>query len=75
MTLRHSPRWLWRRFIATPARNKQAEELYKQLAAKPTSTVGKVTAQIELAATYKSDNQPLEAKRIYETIQKGKSRQ
>ena len=51
-------------------RSKQAEELYKQLAAKPTSTVGKVTAQIELAATYKADNQPLEAKRIYETIQK-----
>jgi predicted negative regulator of RcsB-dependent stress response len=51
-------------------RNKQAIELYKQLAAKPTSTVGKVTAQIEQAATYKSDNQPLEAKRIYETIQK-----
>jgi tetratricopeptide (TPR) repeat protein len=51
-------------------RSKQAEELYKQLAAKPTSTVGKVAAQIELAATYKSDNQPLEAKRIYETIQK-----
>ncbi len=51
-------------------RNKQAIALYKQLAAKPTSTVGKVTAQIELAATYKSDNQPLEAKRIYETIQK-----
>ena len=52
------------------SRNKQAIELYKQLAAKPTSTVGKVTAQIELAATYKADNQPLEAKRIYETIQK-----
>ena len=51
-------------------RNKQAEELYKQLAVKPTSTVGKVTAQIELAATYKADNLPLEAKRIYETIQK-----
>jgi tetratricopeptide (TPR) repeat protein len=52
------------------SRNKQAIELYKQLAAKPTSTVGKVTAQIQLAETYKSDNQPLEAKRIYETIQK-----
>jgi lipopolysaccharide biosynthesis regulator YciM len=51
-------------------RNKQAIELYKQLAAKPTSTVGKAMAQIELAATYRSDNQPLEAKRIYETIQK-----
>jgi TolA-binding protein len=51
-------------------RSKQAEELYKQLAAKPTSTVGKTTAQIELAETYKMDNQPLEAKRIYETVQK-----
>jgi predicted negative regulator of RcsB-dependent stress response len=51
-------------------RNKQAIDLYKQLAAKPTSTVGKVTAQMELAATYQSDNQPLEAKRIYEIIQK-----
>jgi len=51
-------------------RNKQAVDLYKQLAAKPTSTVGKVTAQMELAATYQSDNQPLEARRIYEIIQK-----
>jgi predicted negative regulator of RcsB-dependent stress response len=51
-------------------RNPQAIDLYKQLAAKPTGTVGKVESQIELAATYKSDNQPLEAKRIYETIQK-----
>lgn len=51
-------------------RNKQAVDIYKQLAAKPTSTVGKVTAQIELAATYQSDNQRLEAKRIYEIIQK-----
>ena len=51
-------------------RSKQAEELYKQLAAKPTSTVGKTTAQIELAETYKTDNQPLEAKRVYETVQK-----
>ena len=46
------------------ARNKQAIELYKQLAAKPTTTVGKAEAQMELAATYESDNQPLEAKRI-----------
>jgi len=52
------------------ARNKQAIELYKQLAAKPTNTVGKVMAQMELASTYQADNQPLEAKRIYETIQK-----
>jgi hypothetical protein len=32
--------------------------------------VGKVTAQMELASTYRADNQPLEAKRIYEIIQK-----
>jgi tetratricopeptide (TPR) repeat protein len=51
-------------------RDQQAVDLYKQLAAKPTSTVGKVTAQMELAATYQADNQPLEAKRIYEIIQK-----
>ena len=51
-------------------RNKQAIDLYKELAAKPTTTVGKAAAQMELAATYQSDNQPLEAKRIYETIQK-----
>lgn len=51
-------------------RNKQAIELYKQLAAKPTSTVGKVMAQMELAATYQADNQPVEAKRVYEGIQK-----
>lgn len=51
-------------------RNKQAIELYKELAAKPTTTVGNAAAQMELAATYQSDNQPLEAKRIYETIQK-----
>jgi tetratricopeptide (TPR) repeat protein len=51
-------------------RSKQAVDLYKQLAAKPTSTVGKVAAELEMAATYQADNQPLEAKRIYQTIQK-----
>ena len=51
-------------------RSKEAIEIYKQLAAKPTSTVGKSAAQMELAATYQANNQPLEAKRIYETIQK-----
>ena len=51
-------------------RDKQAIELYQQLGAKPTSTVGKVMAQMELAATYQADNQPLEAKHVYEAIQK-----
>ena len=51
-------------------RDKQAIDLYNQLIAKPTTTVPKATAQIELAATYQSANEPLEAKRIYEQIQK-----
>ena len=51
-------------------RDKQAIELYKQIIAKPTPTVSKPTAQMELAATYQSANMPLEAKRIYEQIQK-----
>ena len=51
-------------------RNKLAIELYKQLIAKPTVTVSKATSQLELAATYQADNQPLEAKRVYEQIKK-----
>jgi tetratricopeptide (TPR) repeat protein len=51
-------------------RGKQAVDVYKQLIAKPTATVSKVAAQMELAATYQAANQPLEAKRIYEQIQK-----
>jgi len=37
---------------------------------RPTRTVGKVTAQLELAETYQANQQPLEAKRIYEQVQK-----
>ncbi len=51
-------------------RNKEAIELYKKLADKPTHTVGKATAQLELANTYQLDNQPLEAKRVYQEVQK-----
>ena len=51
-------------------RSRQAIDLYNQLIAKPTTAVPKTSAQIELAATYQSANQPLEAKRIYEQIQK-----
>ena len=51
-------------------RSPQAIDLYNQLIAKPTMTVPKTTAQVELAATYQSANQPLEAKRVYEQIQK-----
>jgi TolA-binding protein len=51
-------------------RNAQAIDLYKQIISKPTISVPKTTAQVELAATYQSANQPLEAKRVYEQIQK-----
>lgn len=51
-------------------RNKDAIEIYKKLADKPTTSVGKPTAQLELAATYQADQAPLEAKRIYEQVQK-----
>jgi tetratricopeptide (TPR) repeat protein len=48
----------------------QAIDIYKQLADKPTNTVSKVTVQFELADLYMAKQQPLEAKRIYEQIQK-----
>jgi predicted negative regulator of RcsB-dependent stress response len=51
-------------------RNKEAIDLYKQLIDKPTHTIGKVTAQLELAATYQADGQAAEAKRLYEQVQK-----
>jgi predicted negative regulator of RcsB-dependent stress response len=51
-------------------RNKDAIELYMKIVDKPTRTVGKATAQLELATTYQADNQPLEAKRVYQEVQK-----
>ena len=51
-------------------RTKDAIDLYNQLIAKPTRSVGKTTAQMELAEMYVSTQQPAEAKRIYEQIQK-----
>ncbi len=51
-------------------RTKEAIDLYKQLMDKPAQTVSKAMAQLELAATYQADQQPLEAKRIYEQVQK-----
>jgi len=51
-------------------RAKEALDLYKQLADKPTMTVSKVAAQLKLAALYESSQQPGEAKHIYEQIQK-----
>ena len=51
-------------------RNKEAIDLYKKLIDKPAPTVGKITAQLELAATYQADNQSAEAKKLYEQILK-----
>jgi len=51
-------------------RTKDAIDLYNSLIAKPTRSVGKATAQMEVAETYKSSQQPAEAKRIYEQMQK-----
>jgi tetratricopeptide (TPR) repeat protein len=51
-------------------RDKDAIDIYKQLIAKPTRSVGKATAQLELADLYEEKQQPQEAKRIYEQVQK-----
>jgi TolA-binding protein len=51
-------------------RSKDAIDLYNQLIAKPTRSVSKVAAQLELAAAYQSNQQPGEAKRVYEQIEK-----
>ncbi|HKI24852.1 MAG TPA: tetratricopeptide repeat protein [Candidatus Sulfotelmatobacter sp.] len=51
-------------------RTKEAAALYQELINKPTSSVGKVTAQLQLAELYQNSNQPLDAKRIYEQIKR-----
>lgn len=51
-------------------RTKEATALYQELINKPTTTVSKVTAQLQLAELYQNSNQPLDAKRTYETIKK-----
>jgi len=51
-------------------RTKEAVALCQELINKPTASVGKVAAQLQLAELYQSSNQPLDAKRIYEQIKK-----
>jgi predicted negative regulator of RcsB-dependent stress response len=51
-------------------RTKDAIDLYKQLLEKPTASVGKSMTQLELADLYQDQNQPAEAKRIYQQLQK-----
>jgi tetratricopeptide (TPR) repeat protein len=51
-------------------RTKDSIALYQELINKPTTSVSKVTAQLQLAELYQGANQPLDAKRIYEQIKK-----
>lgn len=51
-------------------KTQQAVDLYKQLIAKPTTSVGKTTAEFELASLYENTHQPLEAIKLYESMQK-----
>jgi len=51
-------------------KTQQAIELYKGLIANPTTSVGATTAQFELANLYEANHQPLEARKLYEQMQK-----
>lgn len=51
-------------------RTKEATALYQELINKPTASVSKVAAQLQLADLYHNSNQPLDAKRIYEQVKK-----
>lgn len=51
-------------------RTQEAVALYQELINKPTVTVSKVTAQLQLAVVYQNSNQPLDAKRVYEQVKK-----
>ena len=51
-------------------RVKEAAALYQELISKPTTSVSKVSAELQLAELYQGSNQPLEAKRIYEQVKK-----
>ena len=46
-------------------RTKEAVAVYQELIARPTASVSKVTAQLQLAELYQNSNQPIDAKRIY----------
>ncbi len=51
-------------------RSKEATTLYQELINKPTASVSKVAAQLQLADLYQNSSQPLDAKRIYEQVKK-----
>ena len=51
-------------------RTKDAIAIYQELIKKPTTSVSKVTAQLQLAELYQDSNQPLDAKKMYEEVKK-----
>jgi len=51
-------------------RAKDAAALYQELINKPTTSVSKVSAQLQLAELYQNSNQPLDAKRVYEQVKR-----
>lgn len=55
---------------AQTSRPKDAIAVYQELIKKPTASVSKVTAQLQLADLYQNSNQPLDAKKMYEQIKK-----
>jgi predicted negative regulator of RcsB-dependent stress response len=57
-------------FYGQNKRTREAVALYQELINKPTASVSKVTAQLQLAELYQDSNQPLDAKRIYEQVKK-----
>ncbi len=48
----------------------KAIDAYKQLIDRPVDSVGKWTAQFQLAELYENNNQPLDARKLYEDLQK-----
>jgi len=55
---------------AAQHKDEEAIRTYKELIDQPNNAVSKANAQLELAQLYEARNQPQEAKRIYEQIQK-----
>jgi len=51
-------------------RTKDAVDLYKQLIQDPTTTVGKTSAEIQLAETYEAAGMNADAKKMYEQVSK-----
>ncbi|MGP0018616.1 MAG: tetratricopeptide repeat protein [Candidatus Sulfotelmatobacter sp.] len=57
-------------FYGQTNRVKEGAALYQELINKPTVSVSKVTAELQLAELYQNSNQPLDAKRLYEQVKK-----